>query len=354
MNTLKNMRVACHQLAEARFERPGEVVEWMGAVQAQEYRASKWAIGLRMKGGSREKVSEALRTGEIVRTHVMRPTWHYVAGNDLRWMLKLSGQRIRKTVDQWTKSSGVDIPESLYTKCNDLFVKWLSGGQCLTKQELTVRFEQAGVEADNNRVKRYLLRAEVEGIICSGEDRMDKPTYTLLEEHLAPVAELSREEALAKLAVRYFRSHAPATLKDFVWWSGLSATEAKQAVALAGDQLTKEYDGEQEFWMHVSCCACKQEEVLHFLPPFDEYLIGYKDRQTVMDPTHFPKAFNRWGIFYPVICYNGRIVGNWEKVVKRDELTVKASFFDPDSQQTVSRRALQDAEDRLKAWMTES
>lgn len=352
MKALRNIRVVCHQLAEAQFEHPGEVVQWMGAMQAQEYRASKWAIGLRMKEGSREKVNNALRTGEIVRTHVMRPTWHYVAGSDLRWMLKLSGQRIRKTVDQWTKSSGVDVPESLYTKCNDLFVKWLSGGHSLTKQELTERFEQAGIEANENHVRRYLLRAEVEGIICSGEDRMEKPTYALLEEHLAPVAELSHEEALAELAVRYFRSHAPATLKDFIWWSGLSATEAKQAVALISDQLTKESYMEQEFLLHTSCCACKQKEKLHFLPPFDEYLIGYKERQTVMDPAHFPKAFNRWGIFYPVICYNGQIVGNWERAVKRGELTVKVSFFDSDSLQTVSRRALQRAEDSLKAWMT--
>lgn len=350
METFINIRSAAHQLRKPDFERPGEVVKWMGALQGQDYKMSKWAIGLRTKGGTLSMVNEALRTGEIARTHVMRPTWHWVAGCDLRWMLKLSAGRVRKAIDQWTKGCGVDISENQYAKCNDWFVRWLSGGRSLTKEELTAEFQRVGLPADDHRVRRYLLRAEVEGIICSGEDKKDKPTYTLLEEHLAPAPDWSREEALAELACRYFRSHAPATLKDFVWWSGLTATEAKQAVALAGAQLAKERYKEQEFLLHVACREADPETIVHLLPPYDEYLVGYKERQMVIDPAHYAKAFNKWGIFYPVVFWNGRIIGNWSKTIKRGQPSVSLSFFDSAFSSSIDREELERAQKRLKEW----
>lgn len=353
MKALDKIRAVSHQLVSPEFEQPGELVKWMGALQGQDYKMSKWAIGLRMKSGSLKDVNEALRRGEIVRTHVMRPTWHWVAGNDLRWMLKLSASRIRKAVDQWTKGCGIDITESEYTRCNDLFGKLLTGGVCLTKEELANAFEHAGILADDNRLRRYLLRAEVEGLICSGEDRNGKPSYTLLEEHLAPVPDLSREEALAELACRYFRSHAPATLKDFIWWSGLTATDAKKAIASAGNQLIKECYKEQEFWLHVSCRDTRHKPVVHLLPPYDEYLVGYKDRQTVMDPVHFPKAFNNWGIFYPVIFWNGRIIGNWSRTAKQTSPACSFSFFDPSLSSSLPPKELERAENRIRKWREE-
>lgn len=350
MEALRNIRSASHQLAKPDFERPGEVVKWMGALQGQDYKMSKWAIALRMKGGALSTVNEALRTGEIARTHVMRPTWHWVAGCDLRWMLKLSGQRVRKSIDQWTKGCGIEITESHYAKCNEYFEKWLSGGRSLTKEALALEFQRAGIPADDHRIRRYLLRAEVEGIICSGEDQMDKPTYALLEEHLPSAPDWSREEALAELACRYFRSHAPATLKDFVWWSGLTATEAKQAVALAGARLTKERYQEQEFLLHADCRETNPETVVHLLPPYDEYLVGYKERQTVIDPAHYAKAFNKWGIFYPVVFYQGQIVGNWSKTVKRGQPSVAVSFFEPGFASSVDPEELEEAQNRFKMW----
>lgn len=352
METLRNIRSIGHQLAKPDFERPSEVVKWMGAMQGQEYKMSKWAIGLRTKGGTLSTVNEALRTGEIARTHVMRPTWHWVAGCDLRWMLKLSAPRIRKAIDQWSKGCGVEIPENHYTKCNDYFGKWLTGGRSLTKEELTSEFQRAGLPADDHHIRRYLLRAEAEGIICSGEDKMNKPTYTLLEEHLPPAPDWSREEALAELACRYFQSHAPATLKDFIWWSGLTATEAKQAVALAGTQLAKERYKEQEFLLHIACRPVRTKAVVHLLPPYDEYLVGYKERQTVIDPAHYSKAFNNWGIFYPVVFYKGRIIGNWSKTVRCGQPSVSVSFFEPDLSSSVCAKELEQAQNRFNTWAT--
>lgn len=329
MKKLEQIRQECHHLCKPVFETPGELVAYMGAMQAQDYVRSKWAVGLRIKGGTLKAVNEALQKGEIVRTHVMRPTWHLVAAKDLRWMLKLSSQRIRKTIDSWTKGLGLDIPETLYTRSNDHIGKMLSGGCHLTKEEIETEFSEAGMDTSPDMMRRYLLRAEVEGIICSGGDKEGKPTYALIDELIAPAEDISKEEALARLALCYFRSHSPATLKDFIWWSGLTLREAKLAVSLSGNQIQCWEGG--EFLVYASCKGKQTENIVHFLPPYDEYLIGYKDRQTVMDTGHFPKAFNKWGIFYPVVLYNGRIVGNWNKTVKQGQINLAVVPFEPDA-----------------------
>lgn len=331
-NMITDIRMIGQQLAEPLFEQPGELVAWMGAIQAQDYNMCKWAVGMRLKSATLQTVNEALERGEIVRTHVMRPTWHLVAGEDIRWMLKLSSARIKSAIDSWVKGGGIEISEPQYTRCVDLLGKILSGNKSLTKEEITVEMSHAGVPTEDERVKRYLLRAEVLGIVCSGGDREGKPTYALLDEHVPATRELHREEALVKWAASYFRSHAPATLADFVWWSGLTMTEARKAIGLLGSELIEEQFGTQKYYIHQSYGRTCPQKNLHFLPPFDEYLISYKERTAALDLKHQPKAFNRYGIFYPVILHNGRIIGNWTKAVKKDQLRISTSFFEPELQ----------------------
>ncbi len=325
------VRIKNQQLVTPAFERAGELVGWMGAMQAQDYAMVKWAVGLRLKQGSLATVNEALQRGEIVRMHVMRPTWHLVAGEDIRWMLKLSGLRVKKCIDLWSKGKGIDIPEGLYTRCNDLFGKVLSGRRCMTKERIEEELKRAGIPVDAERVRRYLLRSEVEGILCSGADEGGKPTYALLDEWVAPAPDLSREEALAKLALNYFRSHAPATLKDFIWWSGLTISEAKRAVGALGNGLCRECIGGQEFLFHQSCGESGKGDCFHFLPSYDEYLIAYKDRSAALDAVHVPKVHNKWGIFYPVLLYQGKIVGNWTKKQGKERISFTVSFFEQEN-----------------------
>lgn len=325
-----DIRMTCHQLSGAEYSRPGDLLEWMGAMQAQDYRMAKWAVGIRLKEGTLEAVDRALQTGEIVRTHVMRPTWHFVAGKDIRWMLKLSSQRVRKAVDSWTKGSGADIPESLYTKCNDWIGKMLSGRQCMTKEEIETELERQGIVTAEERVRRYLLRAETEGIVCSGGDKNGKPTYALLDEQVPQADDRCREEMLAELARRYFRSHSPASIQDFCWWSGLPVTEAREAVESIRGELIREVWEDREGWIYRSSGECRKSKVVHLLPAYDEYLIGYKNRSEVLDEKYYPKAFNRWGIFYPVVLYQGHIVGNWSKTEKGNRKSIRISCFEPD------------------------
>lgn len=350
MKSFYDIRLASHQLAEPEFDHPADLVAWMGAIQAQDYTMSKWAVGLRLKSGGLSQINDAIARGEIVRTHIMRPTWHYVPGKDLRWMQQLSFARVKKAVDAWVKSGGLDIPEQLYTKCNDQIAKMLSGNRCLTREEIEIELGRAGIPTADDRVKRYLLRAEMEGIVCSGADRAGKPSYALLEEQIASVPVLHREEALAELALRYFRSHSPAMLKDFIWWSGLTVTEAKQAVGLISNQLITEHFDGLEFLIFAACREAKNSNITHFLPPFDEYLVSYKERTTVIPAEHHPKAFNRWGTFYPVILRDGRIIGNWSKATKQGEITISISHFDP-AKTVGEEKSLTQAEKRYKKFI---
>lgn len=338
--TPENIRLLSHQLIKPTFKTPKELVSWMGAIQAQEYNMAKWAIGVRLKSSKLHMIDEALRKGEIIRTHIMRPTWHFVAAEDIRWMLKLTGQRIKAANESFGRSMGVD--DKLYPHCNDLIAKMLEGNNNLTREEISTELEKAGITVDAGQVRRFLTRAESDAIICSGPDKGRQPTYALLDERVPPTGDLTKEEALATLAHRYFQSHSPATMNDFVWWSGLNMTEARQAVSLIETELIKE----QNFFIHESYKDKKaSKEVLHLLPSFDEYLISYKDRTAVLHPDHHHRAFNRWGIFYPVILYNGKIIGNWKKGKKNIDCT----FFE--QAECISQELLEDAQNRFKSFL---
>ena len=317
---IPNIRLQNQQLLNPLFCQPKELVSWLGAMQAQNYSMVKWAVGMRLKSATIQTVEEALRKGEILRTHVMRPTWHLVAAEDIRWMLKLSARRIKSANDSFAKGYDLEITDELYAKSYNLLEKILCGNKSLTKQEIAEHFCCSGilVEADNHRMTRFMVRAEQEGIVCSGEDKGGKYTYALLEERVPPVPEITKDEALARLARSYFRSHAPAVLQDFIWWSGLPVSEAKQAIYLIESELTAEQWNGQTWYVHEACrTRGKVSGRLHLLPSYDEYLLGYKDRTDVLPKEHYPKAFTNNGLFYPVILHEGQVIGNWSKSAKK-------------------------------------
>lgn len=327
---IPNIRLQNQQLLNPLFCQPKELVSWLGAMQAQNYSMVKWAVGMRLKSATIQTVEEALRKGEILRTHVMRPTWHLVAAEDIRWMLKLSARRIKSANDSFAKGYNLEITDELYAKSYNLLEKILCGNKSLTKQEIAEHFCCSGilVEADNHRMTRFMVRAEQEGIVCSGEDKGGKYTYALLEERVPPVPEITKDEALARLARSYFRSHAPAVLQDFIWWSGLPVSEAKQAIYLIESELTAEQWNGQTWYVHEACrTRGKVSGRLHLLPSYDEYLLGYKDRTDVLPKEHYPKAFTNNGLFYPVILHEGQVIGNWSKSAKKGSASIECSWF---------------------------
>lgn len=251
MMDIPKLRLLNQQLANPLFHSPKELVSWMGAVQAQDYAMVKWAVGMRLASATVRTVEEALQKGEILRTHVMRPTWHLVAAEDIRWMLKLSARRIKAANEAYAKGRE-EISEELYSKSNRALETILAGKKRLTRLEIAEQFRHSGLAADNYHMTRFMVRAEVEGIVCGGESKGGKHAYMLLEECVPPVPDITKDEALARLARNYFRSHTPATLQDFVWWSGLSVTEAKQGIYLIGSELTEEQWKGQTWYLHES------------------------------------------------------------------------------------------------------
>lgn len=325
--SIRAIRMSSQQLAEPAFDKPEDLVSWMGAVQAQDYAMCKWAVGVRLKQATLQTVEQALNEGRILRTHVMRPTWHLVPAEDICWMLKLSVQHVKSAVR--SRDVMLGITEPIYTQSNRLMEKMLEGNKSLTRQEIALNLSRAGLAADSPRMNHFLMRAEAEGIICSGVDKERKTTYALLEERLPPgaVKELPKEEALAKLAERYFRSHSPAGLSDFAWWSGLSLTDARQAVRLIEQQLIAGRFDEQKLFVHQSCKEARDTNILHLLPAYDEYLISYKDRTAVLNSEDHPQAFTKQGIFYPNIVYRGLVVARWRKTTHKNQLHIETTNF---------------------------
>lgn len=348
MNTIACVRLQSHQLDTPSFHTPQELVRWMGAVQAQEYNMAKWALGIRLPSATLADVEKALREGEILRTHVMRPTWHFVAAEDIRWMLRLTGERIKAANEQYAKSINLEIEAKDFNRFYDLTLKVLEGGQSLTRDELGEALTRAGMLLDTNRLRRCIMHAEADGILCSGRDKGTKQTYALLEERAPAVPELHRDEALALLASRYFKSHSPAGLNDFVWWSGLTVGDARKAISFIEAELIKEKRDTQEWYIHETYRDTPPaDNALHLLPSYDEYLISYKERTTVLAPEHHAKAFNGWGIFYPVVAYKGRIIGNWKKPAKKGgEPTI--TWFGPNPK--ISNRLIQAAQQKYRAF----
>src|SRR5712691_7225652 len=263
------------------FEKPEDVVRWLGAVQSQDYAAAKWALGLRMQGVTDNAIEQAFADGAIIRTHVMRPTWHFVAPADIRWLLALTAPRINALNAYYYRK--LELDDALFRHSNTVLANALQGGKQLTRSELASVLQQAGIAADNLLRSTYIImRAELDGIICSGARRGKQFTYALLDERVPPTRNLDRDEALAEFARRYFTSHGPAALQDFVWWSGLSVADARAGLAMVTSQLIHEVVGGQTYWFSTSTAPAHDlSRTIYLLPNFDEYTVGYTDRSAV-------------------------------------------------------------------------
>ena len=319
------LRLFTQQLARPEFDTPAEVVAWMAAVQAQEITFSKWAVGLRTKTPSLSAVERALESGDILRMHILRPTWHYVAAKDAGWMVQISGPRIKAAWTSFARHNGIALDGSFFAQARKILEKVLPG-KSLDRVELADYFTRNGLDVTEHTLRYVLCCAEADGLVCSGPARGRTHTYMLMEERVKNASACPREEALFRLARLYFQSHSPASLEDFTWWSGLPISEARRAVLSLGAELAREFFGGRELFVHTSCPAGEESSgVVHLLPPFDEFLISYKDRSDALDPKHQPKAFNRFGTFYPVILADGKIVGNWQNNGK--SAPAETSFF---------------------------
>lgn len=309
MSGLIDTRLRHQGLTGSTHASAKDVVAWLGAVQAQDYPGAAWALGLRARGLTMAAVDRALAAGEIVRTHVLRPTWHFVAPADLRWMLALTGPRVKALMN--TYDARLELDARTYTRARKVFARALEGGKHLTRAELAAALARAKIVAAGQRLAHLVMDAELAAVVCSGPRRGTQFTYALVDEHVPAVAPLTREAALAALATRYFRSHGPATVHDFSWWSGLTMGEARAAIALAdvGAAL-----------LPVPPAPDRSKGAHYLLPNYDEFLIAYRHRDAVLDP----ERARNFGVFtsaeYPhQIVLHGRVAGSWRREVTAKE-----------------------------------
>jgi hypothetical protein len=323
---IAHIRLHSQQLAGTNFKSVKDLVGFMGGMQAQDYAMSKWAVGVRLAGVKDADVEQAVAAGEIIRTHVLRPTWHLVSADDIRWMLELSAPQIRTAMQ--ARHRQLELTDAVVLQSNALMERALSGGNHLTREELVAVLDKAGMRTDENRAAHFLLRAELDGVICSGASRGKKQTYALLAERVPKTESPSREEALAKLARKYFSGHCPATLRDFIWWSGLSVTTARHALELVkSDYLPENVDG-CTYWLPSSySLPCNDCKAAFFLPAYDEFLIGYTDRRASLPSDKLYDVVSTNGIFRPVIVINGQVAGLWKRTVKKETVIIETDLF---------------------------
>jgi hypothetical protein len=269
----------------------------------------------------------AIDSAEIMRIHVLRPTWHFISADDIYWMLDLTASRILSSMKRRNKQ--LELSSNVLKKANKIIEKMLIGNKNLPRTELVNEINKAKIKTDNNRASHILLNAELEGLICSGKMKEKQPTYALLNERVERPKPIKKEEALYKLATKYFQSHFPATLPDFCWWSGLSFSDAKQALESIKDHFICEKLNEQEYWLPNSFAFAKNtKESAFLLPAFDEFLISYKDRSATILQKHEGKTFSNNGIFWPTIVINGQVKGLWKRQIKKDTVVIEPDLFD--------------------------
>ena len=322
---IASYRLQSQGLSHTSFTNPAEVVSHLGAVQSQDFLAAKWALGLRVDGLTEADVDKAFADGSILRTHVLRPTWHFVAPADIRWLLALTGPRVNAQLKYMDRQLELDTP--LLKQSHTILEKALRGRKFLTRTELGSALKERDINTDDLRLTHLVMHAELDGVVCSGPRQGKQFTYALLEDRVPPAPSYNADDALVELIKRYFTSHGPATLKDFVWWSGLSVADAKRGLELVRYMFEQRVLEDETYWLIPTQLAKPRAKSL-LLPCYDEYTVGYTDRKAIYDTSHDSKLDARGSFLAQyTILINGRVAGTWKRTPKKNAVVMEATLF---------------------------
>jgi len=319
------LRLANQNLSQQQFNNPADLVSWMGAMQAQDFYGAKWALGLRLKNSLDSEIEKAFNEGAILRTHVLRPTWHFVSRDDIRWMLRLTAKRIIAFMASQYRQ--LELDATIIKRCNAALRKTLKGGKHLVRNEIALALNKAGVATDGLRFIHLMMRAELDEVICSGPRTGKQFTYALLNERAPNAKSLNRNEALAELSLRYFKSHGPATLKDFAWWSGLTIADARDGVEMNKSKLMKETIERKSYWFAEDSFSNKRSTKAFLLPNYDEYLVAYSDRSLLIEDEHSKKTPRGGVLFNHSIIADGKVVGTWQRSFKNNKIVIEKKLL---------------------------
>ena len=335
-------RLRAQRLTGAPCVTPEEAVGRLLGVQAQDFALAKWAVGRRVAGATDANVEEAFAAGRILRTHVLRPTWHFVLPADVRWLLTATAPRVFARDARRYAELGLD--GATLRRAADVFTEALRGG-ALTRAELAGALAEAGISAEDQRMPYLLMNAELDARICSGPPRGKQQTYMLFAERVPETPVLSRAEALGELAARFFAGHGPATAKDLAWWASLTLAEVRTGLERAGERLRREACAGLVFWSGadgpaadppaaapdplaaVTPCAVSAP-VVHLVQGYDECVMGYGETRYLL-----ARPGSTWVAATPpvgrlVILLDPHVGGFWRRTLGKDRVLVEAELID--------------------------
>jgi Winged helix DNA-binding domain len=342
-------RMRSLRLSGDPLESPEAVVHWLGAAQSQDYGPAKWSVGERTRGAGDAALDRLFAQGAILRTHVLRPTWHFVTPADIRWLLELTGPRVHALNAHYYRQLGLD--DDVLEKSSAAIAGALGDGACLTRKEISDALKSVGIVADAGRLGYIMMYAELNGLICSGPLNGKQHTYALLDSRAPDARVLSPDEALVELTLRYFTSHGPATIKDFRWWSSLTVASIRRGLDLVGSRLQHEVvDGVPYWFAEPPPAAPPPAPRVHLLQGYDEYIVGYSESKYLLDVSGAARSLSTTrAVFNGVIILDRQVAGHWRRSLTKDSVVIDAALYAPlDKAQS---RALQEAADRHGAFL---
>lgn len=327
MHSIPALRLHNQRIANPTFHTPGEVVSWLGAMQGQDYAGTKWAVGLRLPGSTEAQIESAIADKTIVRTWLMRGTLHFVTPVDVLWMIELVGAGLIRAGARRYRE--LELDDETLKRSNALLVNALTGGKAITRSDLFTMLEQNGISVAGQRGYHILSHAALNGLIVQTTADRNDPIFLLIDELSPAPKRLARDEALAALAKRYFTSHGPAALSDFAVWTGLPMADVRAALDAVKSELVCETIDGVDYWLSPSLSPLPEPIAnVYLLPGFDEYLLGYKNRDAVLDPQYAGLVCpGKNGIFQPTVVIDGRIVGLWKRAVKKRAVEISLAPF---------------------------
>ncbi|MFX3633930.1 MAG: winged helix DNA-binding domain-containing protein [Candidatus Pristimantibacillus sp.] len=331
------------------LDKPEQVVKQLGALQAQDYNQALWAVGLRAQSSTVVDIEQAITDRKIILTWLMRGTIHFVSPEDVRWMLELTASRILAQSNRTLERVG--LTQEIIERSKLIIYDALQGNKQISRPFLIELLEQEGISTTNERGYHLLWYLAKSGHICLGPKEGKQQTFVLLDEWVPKAKELSKIEALGKLAERYFTSHGPATVHDFAWWAGITVTDASKGLEVVQSRLVSEKVNDLVYWESE-----REQKGLNdnypsvvLLPGFDEYLLGYKDRSMVLRAEYAAKIVpGKNGVFMPIIIIDGQVAGIWKRSIKKTSVDIEFDLFDS---QEDRRESILEAADRYCAFM---
>lgn len=319
-------RLHNQQLAIHTFQTPQETVRWFGAVQSQDYGGAKWALGQRLAHMTEVKLDKAYDAGEILRTHALRPTWHFVTPEDILWITQLNAIRVKPIMRYYYKQ--LDLSESVLEKAQRIIYEALHGNKALTRTELGELLLKANLPGKGQALGHIMCEAELNGLVCSGPRIGKQFTYMLLKERAPQAKLLSTEASIIELCKRYFQSHGPATIKDFAWWSGLTVADCMKGISQQKNVHTMTAGTLIYYYFDIRDDQRTMPDEAYLLPNYDEYTVAYKERDAFYDPSNTAYLNSRENVaFGNMIVVKGEIIAMWKKTLRSKTVEIQVLPF---------------------------